>query len=526
VTELVRGLHGSYSLSGEPFAAGGQAKVFSVTNAVGMVYKRFDDPLTDQTDVRRLGRLSTEGRRVFLEDKQSLGETPQSSILWPTDLIMGRAKSVLGIVMPRIPSRYFHAGGPARDLQWLFLRKTEPPAVAARVAVLIRFAEIMAWLRERDLVHGDLNQKNLVWAIDPHPSGILIDTDGIHSSTTGLRDGVQTPFWTDPRRVVGAILQHDVHSDAYLLSLAVYRTLYLTPGNLPRRSDGSFMKAKIRAGTPEPIGRMLNSALNFPLVPERRPEPKEWVEALHVTFFPKGKVNGKSVESIERINRAELSSTRAGTAARSPGNRPMAQSSLRPVSPAAPSTSSAPMSLVMLDARRARRRLFAYTAALVAVFGLVGAFARQNPRELRPWQLWGTSGPSDIDVRAIAVLSLASALIMLLIDVFVATKQRLRSGPFSPALLHVAACMAWIAGWIAADRTAAGTRISASLADHLGFDVRSTMVAGLVAAHLFVGIRDVARRRTAVAFGFVLAASYPFAFGAAVGRLGLRLSLF
>ena len=519
---VVRGLHGTYSVDADPFASGGQAKVFRVSSATGLVYKRFDDPLTDQTDIRRLGRLTAEGRRVFLTDKQALGEAPQSSILWPIDLVMSQTKSVMGIVMPRIPDRYFLAGGPARDLQWLFLRKTDPPAVAERVAILIRFAEILAWLRERDLVHGDLNQKNLVWAIDPHPSGILIDTDGIHSSTTGLRNGVQTPFWTDPRQIDGTITQHDVHSDAYLLSLAIYRTLYLTPGNLPRQRDGSFMKARIRAGTPEMVGRMLTSALNHPLATETRPEPKEWVEALHVTFFPKGKVNGKSVERIEQINLADSNSTRSGNAPRPSGGQPAP-----PPNPskarAKPTRPTTPMSLVMLTGRRARQRLLTYTIVLAAVFGIVGAVGGQTSVDVFPWRLWFTSGPSGVDVRAILVISVTSGLIMLLIDAVVAGHQTLRARPFSPELAHLAAGALWIGAWIALERSTAGADFLRLLIDHLRFNVRSTLVAGVVAVHLFVAFRDIGRSR---ALGFVVALAFPFAFGIAIGRLDRWLFLF
>ena len=520
---VVRGMHGTYSVDAQPFASGGQAKVFNVTSTAGLVYKRFDDPLADQTDIRRLGRLTTEGRRVFLADKQKLGDAPQSSILWPIDLVISQTKSVVGIVMPRIPDRYFLAGGPARDLQWLFLRKTEPPAVAERVAILIRFAEIMAWLRERDLVHGDLNQKNLVWAIDPHPSGILIDTDGIHSSTTGLRNGVQTPFWTDPRQIAGNIAQHDVHSDAYLLSLAIYRTLYLTPGNLPRQRDGSFMKARIRAGTPELVGRMLSSALNQPLAAETRPEPKEWVEALHVTFFPKGKVNGKSVERIEQINLAESNSARSGAATRPSGGQPRSRPPTRSNAPAQPTRPTAPMSLVMLNGHRARQRLLAYSIVLAAVFGIVGAVASETSIDVFPWRLWFTPGPRGVDVRAILVISVASGVIMLMIDAVVAARQRLRARPFSPEFAHFAGGALWIGAWIALERSAAGGDFLRFLFDRLGFNVRSTLVAGFVAAHLFVAFRDIGRSRS---LALVVSIACPFAFGIATGWLDRWIYLF
>ena len=73
------------------------------------------------------------------------------------------------------------------------------------------------------------------------------------------------------------------------------------------------------------------------------------------------------------------------------------------------------------------------------------------------------------------------------------------------------------------ERSAAGADFLRLLFDHSGFNVRSTLVAGVVAVHLFVAFRDIGRSR---ALGFVVALAFPFAFGIAIGRLDRWLFLF
>jgi hypothetical protein len=70
-------------------------------------------------------------------------------------------------------------------------------------------------------------------------------------------------------------------------------------------------------------------------------------------------------------------------------------------------------------------------------------------------------------------------------------------------------------------RTGVGSGVLETVLVDLDFDVRSTVVAGFVAAHGVLAARDIARSRRGFVVGSALSLAFPFAFGFAVGRLGL-----
>lgn len=366
----VKGQHGTYEHETKVLAAGGQAKVYEVLRQPHLVYKQFNTPFSSDVDRKRLRRLSVEGRRVFVKEKMSIGSTPESSILWPVDYVESTS-GIEGIVLPRIPKSFFRPTGD-NSLQFLYLRRANPPDLTVRVAILIRLAEVLGWLSANELVHGDINQKNYIWCTSPQPMGLLIDTDGIHSPNHTLDHPVFTPFWKDPRLTDQKIKQHDRQSDSYALCLAVYRTLFMTPGNLGKNfANNTWPKPRIHPRTPRAVGQVLHDALANPMDVSKRPAPLAVAQALAETFFPNGKTNDKALNTVRQI------SGEIPTPVSSPGKAPRTSGAQRASGPkpGAPSTSAfarpAPPKLGSLSKESLKRRGIQYCVASVLTL-LVG----------------------------------------------------------------------------------------------------------------------------------------------------------
>jgi hypothetical protein len=297
-TTDIPGVHQTYRIYQQPVASGGRGEIFGTVDGLTVV-KRFREPQSVGANRLRMEHLVQMGRRTFIDAKRPFGSDVESSILWPTDLII-RDDKIYGIAMPRITKEFF--GGPdgqLLDAQFLYLKRASPPPAEERVDVLIQVARVMDWLRDKKLVHGDFTHKNVVWSRRSRTAPnrvLLIDTDGLHDEKFLSSDNAATAYWTDPRLSSGRIKRHDLYSDAYALGLLMYRGLYLTPGNI-----GPNNPPKIRTGTPPQLASLMRTAFESDQHPELRPEPQRWSTELQAAFGTA--LSNRNTAQLEQLDR-------------------------------------------------------------------------------------------------------------------------------------------------------------------------------------------------------------------------------
>ena len=295
----VKGYFSQYAVSDTPFAEGGAAELFRCDRR-GLVYKRFREPIRASGSIAQLGKLVHIGRTLLVDEGQVPGSTPEASVNWPIDRVHDPTGSIVGVIIPEIPKKFFTDKGLVRGLDHLILARANPPDAIVRVPVLIRIAEIFSWLDAKDLVYGDFSQKNIVWSGPPEPGAYLIDTDGLKPQSPPPREGLVTPGWTDPRVASGAIPAHDHFSDWYGISLAMYRGLLLNPGNLDRSPDGTWPKPNSFPNDMDPQVRLLIiRSLSHPLEANFRPPPHEWVSTLLKVFVTSKGYDKKKLKVLD-----------------------------------------------------------------------------------------------------------------------------------------------------------------------------------------------------------------------------------
>jgi hypothetical protein len=251
-----------------------------------------------------LQRLVEIGREVLLKPGAEPGQLPETSVNWPIDIELDARGSVTGVLLPAIPRSLYNEYDKPRGLEFLILARANPPGAKHRVALLLRMAEILAYVNARGLVHGDVNGKNLVWSSSPHPVMYLIDCDGMVPQVPPPVTGVQAAGWTDPRIIDKVIRAQDHYSDWYALALAMYRGLLLTPGMLAKTPAGEWQTpSEIPASLDSRIADLLRRALNRPLDAQHRPRPDEWVKALVAVYLPNGQFDEAALGALDAIGK-------------------------------------------------------------------------------------------------------------------------------------------------------------------------------------------------------------------------------
>jgi hypothetical protein len=294
----VSGALGSYDVDAVPLKSGGQGSILQVVGA-DLVYKRYRAPIRDASEVERLGRLAELGRRVQAEAGAPAGESGATSINWPVDVVFA-GHEIVGVILSLIPPRFLLPTSVPRDFSFLYLHRAGPPPARVRVPVLIRFAEVLGWLATYGYVHGDVSGKNLVWADAPNPGAYLIDCDGLYlDGVPG--NAIKTWYWADPRLLDGIIRRHDMRSDWYALALAMYRGLFLLPGNLDKEAGKWRSPRNIPKAFDAGICDLLHRALDDPLDSSRRPSPEDWSAALRRVFIRGTKYNGFELDELDRL---------------------------------------------------------------------------------------------------------------------------------------------------------------------------------------------------------------------------------
>jgi hypothetical protein len=301
--DLERGQFGVYQVNQATLAKGGVGSIHR-TDDPRFVFKRYFSP-SKAPSREQLIPLINVGREVLITRGKLPGDIPESSVNWPVDFVVDRLGAVSAVVLPAIPDELFNTDlGTVRTLDFLIMSRARPPLAKERMALLLRMAEILAFVDTQKLVHGDLNAKNLAWTLTPEPIMYLIDCDGMVLRDPPPQSGVAATGWTDPRVVTRAIKAHDHYSDWYCLALAMYRGLLLTPGRLDRAAaDGSWPEpGSIPAQLDQGIAALIRRGLS-PLDPGIRPRPREWVDALLRAYVPGGRFDVKALQALDVITK-------------------------------------------------------------------------------------------------------------------------------------------------------------------------------------------------------------------------------
>lgn len=298
----VRGRYDQYTVESVPVSKGGVGSIHQTTDP-RWVYKHYFES-AKAPSLQHLDQLIGIGRDVLIRDGRRPGQTPESSVNWPVDVSVDVNDAVRGVILPAIPPSLYNEYDSVRGLEFLVMARANPPAAKGRVALLLRMAEILNFIDSRGLVHGDINGKNLAWAITPAPIMYLIDCDGMVPQDPPPDHGVQAMGWTDPRVIDHLIPAHDKYSDWYCLALAMYRGLLLTSGKLDsKRTDGSWPEPKAIPADLDPgIATLLRRGLGDPLDPTVRPRPAEWVKGLVSVFLDHGRFDEAATQKLDQLS--------------------------------------------------------------------------------------------------------------------------------------------------------------------------------------------------------------------------------
>lgn len=277
-----------YFVAGEPYGtAGGRSRLFRCRDRHGRerVYKLYGTAVTDAHAIGWAARAAHFGREIVLpaERRGGVAATPESSIGWPLDLVR-RDGDLLGAILPLTPGEFLEPDGSPLTLHRLCLAGQQPPDAYYRVAVAIRICEIATALEERDLVHGALFPRNLLWSrFQPHV--YLLECDGLRYGRVAAPEGILLEKWCDPRLLTGAIPGPDRFSDRFGVAALLYRCLFLAT-EAPARVRGGWRAPSGFAPELDPRLRALfDRAFTDPAATDDRPRASEWLDALQDAYL-------------------------------------------------------------------------------------------------------------------------------------------------------------------------------------------------------------------------------------------------
>jgi hypothetical protein len=299
----IRCVHDVYFVDDNELSRGGVGIIYPTTDA-RFVYKHYHDSskAPARADLERLVHI---GRSVLIGQGLAPGLKPRSSVNWPIDLRLQEGR-VIGTALPRIPAQLFNEYG-VRTLDFLILKRSQPPPAKQRIVLLLRMAEILQYVDTLKLIHGDINVKNLAWSHAGLPGSdgpvmYLIDCDGMVMQSPSPVNGVSANGWRDPRLTEGRIRAHDHYSDWYGLALAIYRGLMLIPGNLEKGIDGRWpTPSNIPPDMPAALREPLRLALSNPLNKDARLDPAGWVQALRTAYVPGGVFDEAAIRRLDVV---------------------------------------------------------------------------------------------------------------------------------------------------------------------------------------------------------------------------------
>ncbi|MFE3987971.1 hypothetical protein ACFXPR_26085 [Nocardia tengchongensis] len=271
---VVTGLSGeSYDVDGEPFyAAGSRSVQYLCRDPRGQqrLYKLYRTPVTAPDAIEWARQAMLFGRQTMAAADAAGGSTGAAAeaVNWPIDLIQ-HDSSLIGTVLPLIPIDYLQPDGRPRTLDQLWAAPGQT-APYFRAGLAIRLSDIIRALEDRQLVHGDLTPKNVLWQATA-PLAYVIDTAGLAPA-----DRVR-----------------DRYRDRYDLATLVYRTLLPDTAGPP----GVPWEAGVAPASLDPRVRALFDRAfgNGGFGPDARPSAAEWGDVLRVVY---GAASGPAVPTV------------------------------------------------------------------------------------------------------------------------------------------------------------------------------------------------------------------------------------
>lgn len=240
----------------EYIAEGGQGRVFRCTQ---LRLPDYDGALAFKE--YKPGQVTASGLEAIIGVRSRLDDETRHRLdrlsTWPTRLVQENGR-VTGILMPLIRDEYVHVGRSLtgsvlrkeREIQYLFLSAQRCEKLGfPRVNVFQRFvicqelATAFALLAAQNVVFGDLNAKNALFAIGPghHDASLmLVDCDAVRvRGTMSAVPQLNSPDWEPPVAERTHLTQQ---TDVYKYGLFVLRCLSPGPqastARDPRRADG------------------------------------------------------------------------------------------------------------------------------------------------------------------------------------------------------------------------------------------------------------------------------------------------
>ncbi|MCP9624401.1 hypothetical protein FOH10_18345 [Nocardia otitidiscaviarum] len=277
-----------YFVAGDPYGtAGGRSRLFRCRDRHGRerVYKLYGTAVTDAHAIGWAARAAHFGREIVLpaERRGGVAATPESSIGWPLDLVR-RDEDLLGAILPLTPGEFLEPDGSPLTLHRLCLAGQQPPDAYYRVAVAIRICEIATALEERDLVHGALFPRNLLWSrFQPHV--YLLECDGLRYGRVAAPEGILLEKWCDPRLLTGAVPGPDRFSDRFGVAALLYRCLFLAT-EVPARARGGWRgPSRFPSELDARLRVLFDRAFSDPTATDDRPRASEWLDALQDAYL-------------------------------------------------------------------------------------------------------------------------------------------------------------------------------------------------------------------------------------------------
>ncbi len=159
-----------YNLENNPFAGGGEGKVYNVVGKRDVVAKLYKNGLNDKMKERKL--------LAMVDNPPSKAVMDQ--IAWPLDVLYDRSHTFVGFIMPKLAIN--------EDLNVIYEYGTTAkyPNVPWRNKIIIakNLCAVLDAVHDAGHVVGDLNPKNI--SVDPQNGHIIfVDTDSYHIEDNG-----------------------------------------------------------------------------------------------------------------------------------------------------------------------------------------------------------------------------------------------------------------------------------------------------------------------------------------------------
>lgn len=211
---------------GHKLGSSGYGSVYEVKGDPTLAFKQYKTPVPNVLPA--FDQLIAAGVDV----RRSLRGAPVD-LAWPTAAVP-EGDELAGCLMPKVHSRYtVNVQGLTREATLdhavprldSHFAPSRQPSDGERRMLAVAAGQFLHALHENDYVYGDVSWKNLLYALDPVPSVMVLDLDSIRRVGTTPWPGVgaHTADWGDPHGQPGEVGAFD--EDRYKYALLVYRLL-------------------------------------------------------------------------------------------------------------------------------------------------------------------------------------------------------------------------------------------------------------------------------------------------------------